>query len=216
MMAVKGMPMGDAAKAIVGLYERHAAAFDRLRGRGGMEMGWLDRFAALLAPGGRVLDIGCGMGEPMARELIERGFRVTGVDSSARMIGMCRERFPAARWEVRDMRGLALGERFDGVLAWDSFFHLTRDEQRAMLEVFAAHAKPGTALMFTSGPADGEAVGVFEGEPLYHASLAPEEYRKLLAGVGFAVVRHVAEDPECGGHTVWLAQRTTGGAAGRI
>lgn len=60
--------------------------------------------------------------------------------------------------------------------------------------------------MFTSGPAHGEAIGTFEGEALYHGSLAPEEYRTLLAENGFAVVDHVVEDPSCGGHTIWLAQ----------
>ena len=47
----------------------------------------------------------------------------------------------------------------------------------------------------------------FEGETLYHASLDPEEYRNLLADNGFAVLRHGVEDPECGGHTLWLAKR---------
>jgi hypothetical protein len=106
------------------------------------------------------------------------------------------------------MRRLALGRRFDGLLAWNSFFHLTREDQRAMFPVFAAHASPGAALMFTSGPSDGEAIGSFEGEPLYHASLAPEEYRALLAGHGFAVVAHVAEDAGCGGLTIWLARKS--------
>ena len=60
--------------------------------------------------------------------------------------------------------------------------------------------------MFTSGPAHGEAIGSFAGEPLYHASLDPSEYRSLLDRNGFDVVSQVAEDPACGGHTVWLAQ----------
>ncbi len=62
------------------------------------------------------------------------------------------------------------------------------------------------ALMFTSGPAYGEAVGTYEGEPLYHASLDGAEYRTLLDESGFEVVEHIVEDPDCGGHTVWLAQ----------
>jgi hypothetical protein len=50
-------------------------------------------------------------------------------------------------------------------------------------------------------------MGEFEGEPLYHASLAPDAYRQLLAENGFAVIEVKFEDPECGGHTVWLCQR---------
>ena len=51
---------------IVGLYEENAAAWDRQRGRDLHERAWLERFAALLPAGGGVLDIGCGMGEPIA------------------------------------------------------------------------------------------------------------------------------------------------------
>lgn len=50
-------------------------------------------------------------------------------------------------------------------------------------------------------------MGVYQGDPLYHASLDPAEYRALLAQNGFAVEVHIADDPDCGGHTVWLARR---------
>ncbi len=45
------------------------------------------------------------------------------------------------------------------------------------------------------------------GEPLYHASLDAEEYRALLTQYGFDVVKMVAEDAECTGHTVWLVKK---------
>jgi hypothetical protein len=104
---------------------------------------------------------------------------------------------------------LALGRRFDGVLAWDSFFHLQMDDQRAMFARFSAHALPGAPLMFTSGTAEGLAIGAYCGEPLYHASLDPAEYERLLTSNGFTMRAHQADDPECGGHTVWLATHTS-------
>jgi 2-polyprenyl-3-methyl-5-hydroxy-6-metoxy-1,4-benzoquinol methylase len=201
--------MQNKADKVIDLYERHAADWDTARGRHLMERDWLGRFARLLPAGGTVLDIGCGSGVPIARHLIDLGFAVTGIDGAPAMISICQARFPQAVWHVADMRTLALGRRFDGLIAWDSFFHLTAEHQRAMLPVFAANAAPGAALMFTSGPREGEAIGVLQDEPLYHASLATDEYRRLLDAHGFAVVEHVAEDPHCGGHTVWLAQRNT-------
>ena len=198
--------MTQDSERIIDLYERHASAFDKDRYRGLFEKGWLDRFRALIPSGGSVLDLGCGMGEPIARYLIEAGYALTGVDSSASMIALCRERFLARTWHVADMRSLALGRTFDGIIAWDSFFHLTPDDQRRMFPIFRAHTAPSAALLFTSGPAHGEAVGEYQGEKLYHASLAPEEYRALLAQNGFAVEAYIAEDAECGGHTVWLAR----------
>ena len=199
--------MSSDADNIVPLYERHAQAYDRLRGRSLFEKSWLDAFIDLLPKGGSVLDIGCGMGEPIARYLIERGFSVTGIDSSPNLIAKRGERFPQCRWAVADMRSLSLQRTFDGLIAWDSFFHLTPDDQRTMFSVFRDHAASDVALMFTSGPAHGVAIGEFEGAPLYHASLDADEYRALLKKNGLRVVRHVAEDPACNGHTVWLAQR---------
>ncbi len=61
--------------------------------------------------------------------------------------------------------------------------------------------------MFTSGPRAGVAMGSLFGEPLYHASLDPDDTRALLAAHGFAVVSTMPEDPACGAHTVWLARR---------
>jgi hypothetical protein len=108
---------------------------------------------------------------------------------------------------VGDMRALKLDRCFNGLLAWDSFSHLTHDHQRAMFPTFREHALPRAALMFTSGPAFGEAVGMLQGEPLYHASLNGGEYRTLLDENGFHVVAQVSEDATCGGRTVWLSQR---------
>jgi SAM-dependent methyltransferase len=200
--------MESAAARIIDLYQRHAEAWAglRLKARGLQERGWLERFQAIVRPGGSVLDIGCGAGAPIAAWLAGQGFRVTGIDSSPAMVAMFRARLPSETGLVADMRHLALGRRFDGLLAWDSFFHLDHADQRRMFPVFRAHATPGAALMFTSGPTHGEAIGSLEGEPLYHASLSPEEYRVLLEGNGFEVLAHIAEDPTCGGHTVWLAR----------
>lgn len=192
---------------IIDLYDRHAHAWAADRGdRINVEKHWLDRFVAPLAPGNTVLDLGCGSGQPIARYLIERQLRVVGVDSSASMISMCRAHFPEHEWIVADMRSLALGRRFDAVLAWDSLFHLSQEHQRRMFAVFERHCSKGAALMFTSGPRAGEAIGRYRDEPLFHASLDPAEYRALLTTHGFDVLAHLANDPECGGHTIWLAR----------
>ena len=199
--------MDDHAAKIANLYERHAAAWDSARGKNLFERAWLDRFRALLPAGGKILDLGCGAGEPIARYFIEAGCRVTGVDSSPAMITLCRKRFPDAQWINADMRQLKLADRFDGILAWDSFFHLSHEDQAAMFPVFAEHAATGAALMYTSGRDHGVAMGTFEGEPLYHASLDPAEYRRLLAANGFEVAAQVFDDPGCGGHSIWLARK---------
>jgi SAM-dependent methyltransferase len=209
MAACGSQAAAMSAGSIIDLYDRHAHDFDRERNRSLVEKGWLDRFLGQVRSGGTILDLGCGMGEPIARYLLEAGFEVVGVDSSPSMIALCRTRFPRGEWLVADMREIALGRRFDGVLAWDSFFHLSADDQRRMFPRFARHTRPGAPLMFTSGTSEGEAIGSYHGEPLYHASLEPAEYRVLLAANGFSVQGYTRNDPACGDHTVWLALHET-------
>jgi SAM-dependent methyltransferase len=195
----------EAAK-VIDLYERHAKNWDKDRGRHLFEKPWLDQFLSLVPAAGSILDVGCGSGEPIARFLIEQGYEVTGADSSPSMIDICKHRFPLQQWTVADMRELCLDARFNGIIAWDSFFHLCPEDQRQTFPRFRTHAAPKAALLFTSGPAGGEAIGEYRGEPLYHGSLDGSEYRELLNHNGFAIVSHVVEDVACGHHTIWLTQ----------
>jgi len=195
------------AEQIPQIYERHALAWDTDRSRGTWnDRSWHDRFIACLTKGARVLDLGCGSGMPVAFHLLQQGLHVTGVDTSPTLIALCRQRMPEHEWIVAEMQTLALPQRFAGLLSWDSFFHLTPDHQRAMFAVFAAHAAPGAFLLFNTGSGQGESLGNYQGEPLYHASLDPETYQQLLDQSGFALVTHTVEDPMAGGRTVWLAQ----------
>jgi SAM-dependent methyltransferase len=172
-----------------------------------MELPYLETATSLVPPPGTVLDAGCGSGEPIARYFIEQGYDVTGVDVVGEMLELCRVRFPQMRWLQADMRRIDVGARFDIVIAWDSFFHLPPNDQRCMFHTFRRHTAPGGVLMFTSGLTEGEAIGgdLF-GDELYHASLDTEEYARLLDDHGYDVVLHRPDDPECGGHTVWMAR----------
>ena len=201
------MTSDEIADRVTQIYDSHADAFDSLRDRSLSESLWLDRFLQLAKPRPSVLDLGCGTGTPVAEYLLSRGARVTGVDNSPEMIRVASGRFPTGKWHVADMRKLDLPDAFGGVLAWDSFFHLTADWQRTMFPVFAQHAESGAPLMFTSGPEAGVSIGSFQGEQLYHASLDPSEYRRLLESNAFDVVDYAPRDERVGQRTVWLARK---------
>ena len=68
--------------------------------------------------------------------------------------------------------------------------------------------------MFNAGPSHGEAIGSYRGDPLYHASLGPAEYAELLAGMGFEIVAHVAEE-RAGRRADGLARTRTGRTSSR-
>lgn len=199
-------PAEEDTRNVWRLYERHAHDFDRDRSRSLFEKSYLEDVASRLDAGAEILDLGCGTGEPIARFFLERGFRLTGIDAAPAMLALCRQRLPQGTWVEADMRRLDLGRRVGAILAWDSFFHLDAGDQRAMFKVFEAHIAPRGLLLFTSGPNEAEAIVDWYGSRLFHASLASDEYRRLLRASGFEVIRHRADDPECAGHTVWLAR----------
>jgi SAM-dependent methyltransferase len=188
-------------------YRDHAVEFDTARSRQLSEKPWLDAFLGLLPRGGTVLDAGCGAGEPIARCVAEAGFRFVGFDASEPLLALARERVPNAEFVHGDLRSFELGRRFDGIIAWDSFFHLKAAEQERALERFARHGTVEAALLFTSGSERGEAINPLFGEPLFHASLDTADYEERLAALGFSVLKHIESDPDCGNRTIWLAKR---------
>ena len=143
------------------LYSTYAHAWDEDRSTVLFERAWLEKFSAHLPPKGHILDIGCGSGRPIAQYFLDKEYMLTGIDGAAGMIEAAQKNFPAeqyprAEWHVCDMRALSLGKTFDGLIAWDSYFHLTQEDQRKMFEVFAKHSHQGSVLMFPSGPDHGE------------------------------------------------------------
>jgi 2-polyprenyl-3-methyl-5-hydroxy-6-metoxy-1,4-benzoquinol methylase len=200
--------MSKEAGDIIKLYERQAAGWDADRAyrRPEGEAGWIRRFSAEAVSGARILDLGCGSGEPIVPDLLALGHTVTGVDGSASLIALCRERFPAQSWITADMRQLDLGRRFGGILLWHSLFHLVPEDQENMFPLLAEHLKPGAPLMFTSGTERGESLGSWRGEALYHASLDIADYERLLVENGFELIDRVEGDASCGGATIWIAR----------
>lgn len=193
-------------ESTIAVYETHAAGWDKHRTRFLCEKPWLDKFIQSLQSGASLLDVGCGAGEPISKYLVEQDYSVTGIDSSQAMIEICKSRLSDEAWIVMDMRELALDRQFDGIVAWDSFFHLKPDEQRSTLQNFIQHLRPGGALLLTVGHEAGEVLGVVEGEAVYHSSLSPQEYKHILGSAGFQDIEMSLKDKTCD-RTVLLARQ---------
>ena len=108
-----------------------------------------------LAPGGRVLDLGCGTGVPTAGMLAESGMEVVGIDVSTEMLGLARRNVPTGRFLAMDLLELdsSLGE-FDAVVAFFSLLMLRRAEIPLVLRRVRAVLRPGGLV----------AVGMVEGD----------------------------------------------------
>ena len=156
------------------------AAFETLADR-------RERFAALLAPGARVLDVGCGPGWEAAR-LRALGLRACGLDRSRGMLAEARA------WGVPlllgDMRALPLPDgMLDGLWVCASFLHIPRRDGPAVLREFRRALRPGGALYIGVKEGDGERwVEHSAGRQRFFAFYHPAELDALLAAHGFSVV----------------------------
>lgn len=204
---MKGPPLAALARQTQQVYERNADWFARTRPQALIEKPWLDRFVSLLPNPASILDLGCGSGDPIAAYFLGLGHRVVGMDASRAMIRIARQRRPDGDWRLGDMRALALPERFDGIIGWNSFFHLTQAEQHDVLPRMARHLRARGALLLSVGPEAGEVAGQVGDDPVYHASLSQSEYRSILTSEGMQVVAFTPEDPDCYGMTLLLARK---------
>src|SRR6266516_3966581 len=91
----------------------------------------LDEFSVRMAPGARVLDLGCGAGLPSTKALANR-FAVTGVDISEGQLNAARRNVPQATFIHADLGALDFPfASFDGVTAFYAISHVPRDEHGA-------------------------------------------------------------------------------------
>lgn len=145
--------MTDDPKSLVASgYDIMAEAYLERHGRSAVRDHWLRKLVALVLGEARVLDLGCGAGVPVARELTARGFRVVGVDGSARQIELARSNVPAAEFIQADMTNVGLAPAsFEAVAAFYSITHVPRDEHAALLRRIATWIKPGGVLVASLG-----------------------------------------------------------------
>jgi SAM-dependent methyltransferase len=81
-------------------------------------------FLARLPAAARVLDVCCGTGY-LARLLVSRGLRVTGIDLSPEMVRYARRNVPEAEFQVADGRDFRFRACFHGAIStFDSLNHI--------------------------------------------------------------------------------------------
>jgi phosphoethanolamine N-methyltransferase len=146
----------------------------------------------VLAPGSRVLDVGCGLGGSafvMAREF---GFQVDGIDLSKNMLEIAVGKLAAhgleaqVKFEWGDCLELDRESHYDAVYSRDVFLHV-HDKQRLFSVLYAA-LRPGGRLLFTDyccgpQPWDEEFAAYVEGRG--YDLHTPDSYAELVAEAGF-------------------------------
>lgn len=146
---------------------------------------------SVLAEGSDVLDLGCGAGEPIARQLA-RNHNVTGVDASAGMLELAVAAVPEGRFVLADVLGVEFAEAsFDAVVMLFVLFHIPREEHGDVFGRVWKWLRPGGYFLATLTEFEEEPYTEddFFGVPMYWSNFGWDRYEVLLAESGFDIVR---------------------------
>jgi SAM-dependent methyltransferase len=138
------------------------------------------------APPFTILDLGCGPGRDL-KAFTRMGHVAIGLEGAARLAQMAREATGCEVWE-QDFLALALPpQRFDGVFANASLFHVPSRELPRVLRELHAALKP-RGVLFASNPHGNNEEGWNRGR--YGAYHDVDAWRAYLAAAGFTELEH--------------------------
>ena len=141
-----------------------------------------------LPAGSRVLELGCGPGDPATRILAER-HRVVGVDLSAGQLAIARRLAPGAALAQVDMTRLSVRPgSLDAVAAFFSFGHLPGAEHAPLLARIGTWLRAGGVLVanFPLAAGDG-ADDDWLGVPMFFGGIGRDAMLAALVAAGFTV-----------------------------
>jgi ubiquinone/menaquinone biosynthesis C-methylase UbiE len=181
-------PGVDYKRLVAQGYDRIARAYEQARRDvKHPEIKWLKK---RLPNQAQVLDVGCGSGLPVTRELAKR-FIVTGVDISGEQIKLARKHIRHATFIHSDIMGLDFPvESFDAVVALYAIFHLPRGEHGKLITNVRRWLKPGGYLIasFAYEAEEPYTEDDFFGTEMYWSNLGMTEYSAMLSEAGFKIL----------------------------
>jgi predicted TPR repeat methyltransferase len=184
----------EQAEAFDAIGDRYDEAFPHKEGQ--LAAGeWLIRS---LPSGSRVLDLGCGTGVPTARQLVDAGHEVVGVDLSSVMVDLARQKVPEATFHELDLADLQSGGpvdlgRFDAVAAFFSLLMLPRAEIPTALGTIHHVLEPGGLFALSMVEADVDDRPIpFLGNTIRVSGYLREELRKVIETAGFEILEETS------------------------
>lgn len=171
---------------------------------------WTRDLSRRLQDPGDVLDLGCGCGIPVARDLANDGHTVTGIDISDVQIERARQLVPEASFVRADAAAVSFEPRsFDAIVCLYALIHMPLEAQPGLIARCANWLRPGGWLLATTGQRQwtGTEANWLGGTATMHWSHTDAgTYGDWLTQAGFTVVEQHFVPEGDGGHALFWAQ----------
>jgi ubiquinone/menaquinone biosynthesis C-methylase UbiE len=139
----------------------------------------------------RILDLGCGAGEPVAKILANSGYKVTGIDFAAGMVKLAKKQVPKAKFIKMDMTKLKFKDNsFDAAVSFYAIIHVPREKHAKIYKQLHKILKSGGILFVNcSGPDSWEGFEKnYLGVPMFWSFYAPKKTRGIIKKAGFKIL----------------------------
>lgn len=169
---------------------------------------YLHKFLEFLSPQSYVLDLGCGSGDPVDRELIKQGHLVIGLDISPVQIGLARKNLPAGSFSACDFQTLKKNQyNVDGVVSFYALFHVSREKHLELLKNINSFLPIGGPLLITMGNVDFEGTHTMFGTQMWSSQYDPEKNVVLMQQAGFEVLLNTLDRTGSEEHQILLGKK---------
>jgi len=176
------------------IYDGFAKTYEENRGLFDMTEVFNSFYECLDVEKGRLLDLGCGAGDPWARWFIDRGWTIIGVDFSKEMLELASKSVPKMKTIHADMCQVDFEpNNFEAITAIYSLFHVPNNEQMALLDKFYRWLCPDGHALFTYATKEFTGNDEFDGykefmeQDLYYSHETPEKLYVALEKTGFII-----------------------------
>jgi cyclopropane fatty-acyl-phospholipid synthase-like methyltransferase len=192
------------------IYDKFAATYEKSRGIFDMSEILDSFYGRLEAKKGKILDMGCGAGEPFARFFVNHGWMVTGVDFSRQQLALAAKYVPEMQTIRADMREVEFAsDNFEAITAIYSLFHIPSSDHSALFAKFYRWLCPQGKMLFTyatkeyTGSDEFDGYKEFLGQELYYSHKRPAALWADLENTGFHI--ESKDYREIGGETfLWV------------
>ena len=151
-------------------------------------------YSQLATEKGKLLDLGCGAGEPVARFFVDRSWTVTGVDFSEQMLELATNYVPEMKALHADITEVEFeSNQFNAITASYSLFHVPSIKHAALFEKIHSWLLPDGKALFTyatqeyTGSKEFDGYKTFMEHDLFYSHKSPDALYVDLEKIGFNI-----------------------------